>query len=124
MMNIRRTVFSAVSSLVLAAAVAAVPQQTPRTNPDSTKQQSDAQAQSASGKITAFDKTSLTINVTSPSTGPGQQFSQQMPAAKSMTFQIDKNTTVDGTLKVDSNAEVTYRQSGGNNVAISVRVTP
>jgi hypothetical protein len=124
MKNFRRTVFTAVSSLALAAAVCAIPQQAPSANPDSTRQQSDAQAQSASGKITAFDKTSVTINVTSPSTGPGQHFAQQMPAAKNMTFQIDKNTTVEGKLKVDSNADVTYRQSGGTNVAISIHVTP
>ncbi|HMI52756.1 MAG TPA: hypothetical protein VK525_14675 [Candidatus Saccharimonadales bacterium] len=123
-MNVRRIAFTAISSLALAAAVCAAPQQTPSTRPDITKSQSDAQAQSASGKITAFDKTSVTINVTAPSTGPGQSFAQSMPAAKSMTFQIDKNTTVDGKLKVDSNAEVTYRQSNGANLAISIRVTP
>jgi hypothetical protein len=31
---------------------------------------------------------------------------------------------VDGTLKVDSNAEVIYRQNSGANVAVSVSVTP
>jgi ABC-type glycerol-3-phosphate transport system substrate-binding protein len=123
-MNVRRIAFTAISSLALAAAVCAAPQQTPSASPDSTKRQSETPAQSAAGKITAFDKTSVTINVTSPSTGPGQHFAQAMPAAKSMTFHIDKNTTVDGTLKVDSNAEVTYRQSNGSNLAISIRVTP
>jgi hypothetical protein len=37
---------------------------------------------------------------------------------------IDKNTTVEGSLKVGSNADVTYRQENGTNIAISVRVTP
>jgi hypothetical protein len=41
-----------------------------------------------------------------------------------MTFVIDKNTTIEGKLKVNANAEVTYREDGGNNVAISVHVTP
>jgi hypothetical protein len=40
-----------------------------------------------------------------------------------MTFQIDKNTTVDGKLKVGANADVTYRQDGGSNIAISVHVS-
>ena len=30
-----------------------------------------------------------------------------------MTFQIDKNTTVDGKLKVGANADVTYREDSG-----------
>jgi len=42
---------------------------------------------------------------------------------KTMSFQIDKNTTVDGQLKVGANADVTYRQDGGNNIAISVHVS-
>jgi hypothetical protein len=41
-----------------------------------------------------------------------------------MTFLIDKNTAVEGSLKVNANADVTYREESGNNVAISVRVTP
>jgi Cu/Ag efflux protein CusF len=45
-------------------------------------------------------------------------------AATTMSFTIDKNTTVEGKLKVGSNADVTYRQDNGANVAISVHVTP
>ena len=41
-----------------------------------------------------------------------------------MAFTIDKNTTVDGKLKVGSSADVTYRQDNGTNIAISVHVTP
>jgi hypothetical protein len=41
-----------------------------------------------------------------------------------MAFTIDKNTTVDGKLKVGSSADVTYRSDNGANVAISVHVTP
>ena len=39
-----------------------------------------------------------------------------------MIFLINQNTTVDGKLKVGANADVTYREDNGNNVAISVRV--
>lgn len=42
-----------------------------------------------------------------------------------MMFQIDKNTTITGKLAVGSNADVTYRtNANGNNVAVSVSVTP
>jgi len=41
-----------------------------------------------------------------------------------MVFQLDKNTTIEGSLKVGANADVTYRQEKGANIAISVRVTP
>ena len=34
-----------------------------------------------------------------------------------------QNTTVDGTLKVGANADVTYREDAGKYVAISVRVS-
>jgi hypothetical protein len=40
-----------------------------------------------------------------------------------MSFQIDKNTTVDGQLQVGANADVTYRQDNGSNIAISVHVS-
>jgi len=70
------------------------------------------QEQSVSGKIASVGQ-SQTQNL------------QQDPAtAKTMTFLIDKNTTIDGSLKVGANADVTYRQEKGSNVAISVRVTP
>jgi len=41
-----------------------------------------------------------------------------------MTFLLDKNTTIEGSLRVGADAEVTYRQEKGANVAISVHVTP
>jgi hypothetical protein len=125
MRNTRRIVVTAVSSLALVATVWAGPQDAPQTRPNATKQQSSAQPQSVFGKIASVEKDSFTLNVASGQTNPsGQKFSQQPNNAKMMTFLIDKNTTVDGTLRVDSNAEVTYRQDNGANVAISVRVTP
>ncbi len=51
----------------------------------------------------------------------GQQLQDSSP--KTMTFQIDKNTTVDGKLQVGANADVTYREDGGKLMAISVRVS-
>jgi len=39
-----------------------------------------------------------------------------------MAFQLDKNTTIEGSLRVGASADVTYRQEKGANVAISVHV--
>jgi len=121
-----RIVLTAVSSLALAAAVwAANPPDLPRTQQDATKEQSSNQLQSVNGKIASVEKDSFTLSVaTDQTTTPGQQLAPQTSTAKTMTFLIDKNTTVDGTLKVDSNAEVIYRQNSGANVAVSVSVTP
>lgn len=90
------------------------------------QQQSQDQApqtQTASGKITAVDKSSFSIAVsTTQKPNPGQQVAAQGASPQAMTFAIDKNTTVDGKLKVGANADVTYRQESGNNIAISVHV--
>jgi hypothetical protein len=51
----------------------------------------------------------------------GQQV--QETSQKSMTFQIDKNTTVDGKMQVGANADVTYREDGGKFTAISVHIS-
>jgi len=83
------------------------------------EQQPAAQAQTVSGKIASVDKSSFSINVTST----GQHISTTAGGPKTMSFQIDKNTTVEGQLQVGANAEVTYRQDNGSNVAISVHVS-
>ncbi len=91
------------------------------TEPGTTAQQNDT-AQSVSGTIASLGRNSFTLTVNpSNTTTPGQKF-QQQGSSHSMTFMIDKNTTVDGKLKVGANADVTYREENGNNVAISVRV--
>ena len=86
------------------------------------EQAAEQQTQSVSGKIASVEKNSFTLTV-----GPAHTAKQglQMPEAapKTMTFVIDKNTTVDGKLQVGANADVTYREDGGKNVAISVRVS-
>jgi hypothetical protein len=114
-----RIAVSALASLALAAATFAVPA------PTATKQNSaesqQAQTQSVSGRIASVEKSSFTLAVGSGSTNPGHQMEQTSP--KTMTFMIDKNTTVDGKLKVGANADVTYREEGGNNIAVSVRVS-
>ena len=88
--------------------------------------QTPAAAQSVSGKIAAIEKTSFSLTVGSEqksnvSENTAAQAGQSSP--KTMTFQVDPNTAIDGKLKVGASADVTYRQEGGNNIAISVRVS-
>jgi hypothetical protein len=123
MKNAKRVVLTTVSALAFTATGWGIPREIPNARPDTTKEQNAAQPQSVTGKIASFDKSSLTLNVVaSQINASGLQPAQQ--AAKTMTFLIDKNTTVEGTLKVDSNAAVTYREDNGSNIAISVSVTP
>ena len=78
--------------------------------------------QSVSGKIASVAKDSFTLTVTGNQTSAGQQLAQQQAEPKTMTFFIDKNTAMEGKLKVNANAEVTYREEGGKNIAVSVHV--
>jgi hypothetical protein len=124
MKNPRRIVFATLTSLILVAAVWALP---PATTGGSTHQavtpaQTSAAPQSVSGKIASIGKDSFTLTVGPSHTSAG--LAQEAPAPKTMTFVIDKNTTIEGKLKVNANADVTYREDNGNNVAISVHVTP
>jgi hypothetical protein len=85
--------------------------------------QDPAQQQSVSGKIASVEKNSFTLTLgQSQTSSERQNLRQDMASPKTMTFQIDKNTTIEGTLKVGANADVTYRQEKGANIAISVRV--
>ena len=116
-----KLIWAAMASLILVAAVCAIPPAHP--NSTATSEQTAAPTQSVSGKIADVQKTSFTLSIgpshTMSSLGQQLQETQQ----KSMTFQIDKNTTVDGKLQVGANADVTYREDGGKFVAISVRVS-
>lgn len=118
MKNASRIIVSALASLALVASVWALPPANAHLN--TLNAQAAAQPQSVSGKIASVAPDSFTLTV---SANPGHQM-EQTASPKTMTFLIDKNTTVEGKLKVDANAEVTYRQDNGQNVAISVRVTP
>jgi hypothetical protein len=124
-MNGTKIVFSGLCSLALTAALAlVVPARANTTHSDiaaASEQQDATQAQSVSGTIASVSSNSFTLTVGSNTSAPKQQLQQSSP--QSMTFQTDQNTTIDGKLKVGANADVTYRQSNGNNIAISVRVT-
>src|SRR5947209_4234442 len=122
MSNPHRVMFSILTSLVLVAALlSAISPTTSNAQPASTTQ--TASPLSVSGKITSVAKNSFTLAVGGSQTSAGQQIAQ-VSDTKSMTFMIDKNTTIEGKLKVNANAEVTYREDNGKNIAISVHVTP
>jgi hypothetical protein len=115
-----KLILSAMASLILVAVVCSMPRTLP--NRTATHEQTAAE-QSVSGKIAEVQKNSFTLSIgpshTVSNVGQGMQEQTQ----KTMTFQIDKNTTVDGKLQVGANADVTYRDDGGKLVAISVRVS-
>src|SRR6266571_8042889 len=125
MRNVGRVIFSTLVCLTLAVAVWSLP-------PSGThgsailglsNSQAAPQEQSVSGKIASVEKNSFTLTVGQSQTSTESRNLQQDPAGpKTMTFQIDKNTTIEGSLRVGANADVTYRQEKGANVAISVRV--
>lgn len=121
-----RLMLAAFCCMLLVAAVSAIPPATANAAVQSavTGAQAAPQTQSASGKISAVDKTSFTItlpptNQLNVAVNPAQQ-----DPPKSMTFVVDKNTTIEGKLRVGADAEVTYRDDNGNHLAIAVRVTP
>jgi hypothetical protein len=123
MNKVWRFALSVGTSSILAAAVWALP---PKAAADSdvTASQDVAQVQSASGKIASVQTDSFTLEMTESAPGAGQNFVQDKSQTKSVSFVIDKNKTVDGKLKVGANADVTYRQDNGSNVAVSVHVAP
>ncbi|HXH67405.1 MAG TPA: hypothetical protein VNI81_09400 [Candidatus Limnocylindrales bacterium] len=118
----QKLIWAALTSLLVVAAIGALPPA--HANNTTITEQTAASTQSVSGQIADVQKTSFTLSIGASHTmsNQGQQL-QQETQPKSMTFQIDKNTTVDGKLKVGANADVTYREDAGKLVAISVRVS-
>jgi len=127
MKNVCRVFLPTLACLTLIAPVWALPA---ATTPGAavlglSNSQNAPQEQSVSGKIASVEKNSFTLTVGQSQTSSERHNLQQDPASpKTMTFQLDKNTTIEGSLKVDAIADVTYRQEKGANVAISVRVAP
>lgn len=116
-----KLVWTATASLIVLAIVGALP--SAHSKSTATYEQTAATTQSVSGKIAEVQRTSFTLNVVPGHTVSNLGQDLQEPKQKTMTFQIDKNTTVDGKLQVGANADVTYREDNGKLVAISVRVT-
>jgi hypothetical protein len=115
-----RIVLNVVAILVLVAAVQILPAKPFHST--AAPEQEASPTQSVSGKIATVGKTSFTLTLEmAHSSSQGQQLQEAM--SKSMTFQIDKNTTIDGKMKVGANADVTYREDAGKYIAINVRVS-
>lgn len=125
MRNVGRVIFSTLASLALAAAVWALPPAHSTAMLGLSNSQDAAQQQSVSGKIASVEKNSFTLTVGQSQTS-SENNNLQLAAGdpKTMTFQLDKNTTIEGSLRVGASADVTYRQEKGANIAISVHVTP
>jgi Cu/Ag efflux protein CusF len=111
------------SSFALAAALWAFSPASNAQTPTAAQTAQTPAAQSVSGKIASVEKSSFTLTVASEQIATAPEQSASQSSAKTMTFQVDSNTAVDGKLKVGAKADVTYRQDGGNNIAISVRVS-
>lgn len=121
MKNALKFGFATLAGSVLVAGALALPPANTQQSQETA--QTAAQTQSVSGKIASVDTNSFTLTVGSP-TSVSQDPAMKPSTATTMSFNIDKNTTVEGKLKVGSSADVTYRQDNGSNVAISVHVTP
>jgi len=120
MKNTLRFGFTALAgTFLVAGALALPPANTYQTQPS---REAAQQTQSVSGKIASVDQSAFTLTVASRSSVSQDQ--AQQPSASTMSFAIDKNTTIDGKLKVGSSADVTYRQDNGANIAVSVHVAP
>lgn len=118
MKNVWRFGLSSMAGLVLIGGALALPKAA--TDQPREVAQTAPQTQSVSGKIASVEKNFFTLTVASGA----NQVAQEGGSSRTMSFTVDKNTTVEGTLKVGSNADVTYRQENGANIAISVHVTP
>jgi hypothetical protein len=79
--------------------------------------QSADETRSATGTISVVRENSFTLSVASAIS----RDEQQETTPKTMVFLIDKNTTIDGKLRVGANADITYREENGVNIAINVR---
>ena len=122
MANKRRTAFLTLFNLAFVALLAIVLSASANATPSAAATFIDTQmpdqAQSVTGTISAVGKNSFTLTL-------GSAMAQhEQTSSRSMVFLVDKNTTIDGKLRVGASADVTYREENGHNVALSVRVAP
>jgi len=116
MNKLARAGASTIVCLALAGFLCVVPSQARKATAAAT--QSAAEAHTVSGKVTAMGKSSFTLAVSSAKLT--NESSRE--SGKTMTFQVDGNTTIDGTLQVGVEADVTYRIEKGQYIALNVRV--
>jgi hypothetical protein len=116
--------FSARSIFIVIFSLLAAPLISPRNATNAAElactQEQTAQLQSASGRIASVQGNTFTLEPQKSQSSNREQAQQE----KALTFTIDQSTTVEGKIEVGANADVTYRQQAGNNIAVSVRVSP
>ena len=103
-----KTVVPSALTAILAAGALAAP--APVGKPQMESQPSSDAAMSASDKVVSVADTALTLEV--------KKAGKSQPVA----FLTDKDTKVEGPLAVRAEAEGTYRQCDGDNVALAIRV--
>jgi hypothetical protein len=84
-----------------------------------TSERQTAQLQSVSGRIRSVEGNTFTLETTASHASADQEQEKKV-----MIFTVDQDTAIDGRIEVSSNADVTYRKTNGNNIAVSIRVTP
>jgi hypothetical protein len=84
-----------------------------------TSERQTAQLQSASGRIRSVEGNTFTLETTESHASADQEQEKKV-----IMFTVDQDTAIDGRIEVSSNADVTYRKANGNNIAVSIRVTP
>lgn len=113
--------FSALAvSLIAATVMGATLTQGPA-HPLSATVQGQSDSQTVSGKIASMAKNSFTLTVGSDVAAEAES-ADSHPAPSAMAFETDKNTTIEGEMKVGAHADVTYRVENGKNLALSIRV--
>lgn len=122
MKNTLRLTLATLAAVILVVAAWGLPPTTRGSAHPTLINEQTPETQSVSGKIASVAKDSFTLTVGGSQTSAGQQLVEQQAEPKTMKFFIDKNTAIEGKLKVNANADVTYRQEGGKNIAVSVHV--
>lgn len=122
MKNTLRLTLATLAGVILVVAAWGLPPTTRGSAHPTLINEQTPETQSVSGKIASVAKDSFTLTVGGSQTSAGQQLVEQQAEPKTMKFFIDKNTAIEGKLKVNANADVTYRQEGGKNIAVSVHV--
>ncbi|MCL6550771.1 MAG: hypothetical protein K6T37_07170 [Acidothermus cellulolyticus] len=120
MNKIARVGASIVGCLAIVGFLSLTPLAGKRLQAASLNTQTTAETHTASGKVTAIEKNSLTVSVSGANMTNGS--SADPAGAKSMTFVVDGNTTIDGKVQVGVNVDVIYRTDSGQNLAMNVRV--
>src|SRR5262249_29654474 len=121
MKNVSRLALSVLAFLFFVSMVGILPTPPSGRTGKRAGQEEAPQTQTVSGKIACVDKSSFTLTVSTSTSS--HQLTTEAGAPKTMQFQVDKNTAIDGKLQVGANADVTYRQDAGNNIPITVPST-